>query len=45
MEMPPDTLVTLGVNEVAATVEPSVTTEQAACYVVTVFLAVFLSAS
>ena len=31
MEMHPDTLAAFGVNEVAATVEPSVTTEQAAC--------------
>jgi hypothetical protein len=30
MEMPPDTLAAFGVNEVEATVEPSVTTEQAA---------------
>ena len=30
MEMPPDTLAVFGVNEVVATVEPSVTTEQAA---------------
>ena len=30
MEMPPDTLAAFGVNEVVVTVEPSVTTEQAA---------------
>jgi hypothetical protein len=45
MEMSPDTLVTFGDNEVEVTVEPSVTTEQATCSVVTVFLTVFLSAS
>ena len=32
MEIPPDTLAVFGVNEVAATVEPSIITEQAAFY-------------